>query len=257
MGKITTLHYDVECDSNSNYIIYLKDLNQLPEDIYYEISSTAVTIPSTATAIRDIVTPAEIICEKIKQLFDAAWDLEGLGIPAIRFDFHNCKRIANSFKHHPVLIFTTGVTNRNRALQIWDESIRLLPKFTFLGGRVAKSFELITPDINFVTTWLHRYGDNTEIHRNPKYDCDHLLKSWYNDGSLLEELRKDSSNAIATYVVKTNLNKYIPEYLVVPIYNVKRYHKAVTILSDKYKGSLIMSLQIPGKDYAVLFPIPE
>ena len=257
MGKITTLHYDVECVNNNNYIVYLQNINNLPEEIYCEISSTAITLPTIATQTRNAVVPAEAICEKIKQLFDANWNLETLGIPAIQFNFNNCKRIANIFKHHPVLIFTTGTETRGKAVTIWNDCIKMLPKFTFLGGNTGKSFELVTQDLNFVLAWLQRYSGDIGLNRGLKYDFNHLLTNWYRNSTLLEELRKDSSNVIATFVVKTNLNKYIPEYLIVPIYNLKRYRKAVSILSEKYKGSFIMSLQIPCKDYAVLFPIPE
>lgn len=257
MGKITVLHYDVECDNNNNYIVYLKDQNELPNEIYDEISSTAVTISVGVTNPQGARAPAELVCERVKRILDPVWDLETLGIPAIKFNFNNCKRVANIFKHHPVFVFTTGITERSKAIELWEDSIRFLPKFTFLGSSDGKTFDLVTQDVNFACSWLDKYNTAADTSTGLKYDCDHLLKCWYNNGSLLEELRNDSFSAIAAYVVKANVNKYIPEYLTVPLYNVKRYRKAVSILSTKYANALIMSLQLPGKDYVVLFPIPE
>ena len=63
MGKITVLHYDVECDNNNNYIVYLKDQNELPNEIYDEISSTAVTISVGVTNPQGVRSSAEIVCE--------------------------------------------------------------------------------------------------------------------------------------------------------------------------------------------------
>lgn len=261
MSDLFTLHYGVECDGNNNYIIYLSETtvakaDKISAEIYDEISSTAVSIAPNLISSSNGRTVAEVICEKIKQLLDTAWDLESLGVPVVNFNFINCKKIGNNFRHHPVLIFTTGVTDKVKAVAIWQAAIKMLPKFTFLGSYPGKPFDLITQDSDFIYPWLQRYTTDTVLNGSLKYNCTHLLKSWYHD-ELLETLQQDSFREICTYVIRANINRYIPEYLIVPMYHVKRYRKAMDILATKYAQALIMTIPLPGTEYLILFPIPE
>lgn len=266
--KLVTLTYTISAIDNNNYYVYIADKSleqlMLPSEVKDEINSFGVNIKNTDTYfnISQKITGkdlGELICTKILELLDATWDIS-YGLPYILFS-GDTNKLDDIFKQRPVLIYRKLCEQDAINLKDWQESITFCRKFTFLALEANNHFSVISQDHSFVRQWLvqlYVQQSTGSTASSQSYDIDKLHASWYNIANR-EEILTAAKTVVDEFQIRKRLNIYIPDFIVVPVYNIRRFKKAQDILTYKFQPQFVMTLPVSAEDgmYTVLFPICE
>lgn len=268
---ITNLIYNVESDDNGNYLVSLDNncKTKLPENTGDELSSFAVSVKNSVYYFQNNTIDVnhivgELICKKLQNLLDSVWDLSKLGIPSVRF-VGNLRKVSDVYKNRTLLIYIKGINlSPLQANEVWIKYISeaTQSKFTFLGTSQEIGFSIATTEIDCVNDWLSQYQINKEAGaaKSICYDLELRMKQWYRDDGYRKKLLDQAKSTIDNFILETNLNMFIPGYLVLPAHHVLRYQKAVNLLNEKFNPEFIMSLPMLVSDcslWTILFPISE
>lgn len=259
---ITTLQYTFESDNSNNYLMYLVNPTDLPSDIGDEINSLALSLSGYKLQLNStsntMCSVGEYVFNKLQELLNQSWDLERLGLPMIKLSGDMPKHFDNALKQRPVLLFVTGNNDKASAVKYWLKAVPsvIAKPFTFLGN-YYNGFDIVTQDYNFVYNWLTKYDYMTSSTlATIKYDFDNLQTQWYKDECAA--MLVAAKYTLDKFILDTNDNVYIPEYLIVPSYHVKRFKKAQSIINGKYHPDLVMTLPLLNYGtigtYQILFP---
>lgn len=254
---IQQLKYKVEFDGNENYLIYMDDkfLNNLdlPSEILDEISSFGVKYDASS-----MINIGETICLKLHKMLTEFWNAKD-PLPVITFS-GAINKFDDAFKNRSIVLFFTNNTDteENQIIK-YQNTIRMIPRITFLASPNVNNFAVFTLDHKFINDWFGnvRYSNMLERNKLDKFDLTKRMKEWYPDKEQYETLTKNAEAILAEFVLAKKVNIFIPGYLVVPIFHARRYQKALNLIKEKYNPVFTMTLPISIKNiqYTVLFPI--
>lgn len=116
---------------------------------------------------------------------------------------------------------------------------------------------ILTKDPHMIRAALRQRHNKAymDAQQQEKYDTISRMHHWYKNDA--REIIDAAKEAIQHFVITKKYNKYIPDFLVVPIYHITRYHKAYKLLVEKHPVEFIMTLPVTvaEKRYTILFPV--
>lgn len=257
------LPYVVELVGDTDYYLYLdtehqytnskQSLTALPE----ELSSIGISFRSTdeyfnCTSITN-KNLGELFCERIYRILQQHWDF-ALGLPYIKF-YGYVDRIDDMFKQRPVVVYVERPDNKDLPLW-WCNHIPFLTRFTFCAEPTGHHFKLLSQDHTFVVNWLTQQR-STKTTPPEKFNITKIHEGWYPVSDFRTELLAGAKSIIDEFMVKKRLNIYVPDFMVVPVYHIRRFQKAQKVLHTKYQPVFVMSLPYKRQNemYTILFPI--
>lgn len=136
------------------------------------------------------------------------------------------------------------------------QSISLECKFILICGNENWTNTFNITDLTIAASWVKFQFDEKHTQDNDYDFLFKLMQRWYGQ-SHADSLITQATVAISDFLVSRNLNIYIPKYLVIPVYHIKRYAKAQKLLTQIFDPLFVMSLPITyqNNNYTVLFPI--
>lgn len=252
------LQYHVDDLENDEYYLYLEEpsLERLPTQLAESLDGIGISIPTIidfitikATRRKDI---GELFCERIYERLVEHWDYD-LGLPYIKFT-GSINGLDDLFKQRPVVLYLD-----QQQTTAYMDAMPFLTRFTFLAQPDTHHFKVISQDHVFLVHWLEvaHTLQLQQARNDTKFDINKIHANWYPDAALREELLARANNAISEFVVRKGLDIYIPEFMVVPVFHIRRYQKAQHILRAKFDPYFIMTLPITldRSTYTILFPI--
>lgn len=259
------LEFTIDGDGEHNYLVYLSNKLdiEINDNIYNSFGVTATRILTergnnlTKSAKRMLIS--EYICSKINDVLDLYWDVNLYGIPVIRLT-GDVDMLDSKFITKDIIIYTFN-TNAEKwideltAVYAWPNDNNFI--FIARHMRYSDTYDIISDSIDFVAVWLTKEGDkSTQDIDTPEIKLSKLMHNWYaaDEYNTLSNL---ADQTIMNFVVMGKINIYIPSYLVVLNYHIKRYKKALDTIESLYHPKFIMTLPIyrGNCSYTTLFPI--
>ena len=238
--------------NGSNHFFFISDqilesLN-LPINIKDEIASFGASAETEAWPYLNIQTVA---LHKLRTLFQDNWDVS-LGLPRFRFD-GDTEKLGDELRHRSLLLFIPFESPDEDLLAMYASALSFCSKVVF------QSTNFMSTDHKAIGTYLRQQRYDRQIAQIKKVSADFALRmqSWYTDTWLHDQLMASAKIAIETFLTQKQLNLFIPNFLVVPVYHIRRYQKALSLITDTYSPNFTMTLPITvdKKNYTVLFPI--
>ena len=192
------------------------------------------------------------IVARLSSILRKYWSLE-YGVPRFRF-IGDTEKLGDELRHRAALIFIRfdGISSED-LLEIYSDVVSQCSKLVFFTDRFAST------DHKAIQTYLRqqRYEQHMAQAKKLHADFTARMSSWYTDTELRNLITNDAQVAIETFITKKSLDIFIPNFLVVPVYHIRRYQKAVELINEVYMPDFIMSLPlvVADKGYTVLFPI--
>ena len=264
------LEFMVESDKNHNFLLYLKTKLDIEVDEHlYDSFSASPTRKYRSlyqgefqdrSTIKTVTT--EYILGKINDVLDKYWDVEKHGVPVITIT-GDTKELDAGHTKCKIIIYTLGSTNYNNP-KLWadelsnefkwpnDKDILFLSRY----NSTTDDFSMISDTLEFFLSWLEKV-ECSKVHRDtPEAKLDQIMHNWYKPEEY-NTLVKLSEQTISNFVVTGEINIYIPGYLTIPSYHIRRYKKALDTIESLYKPKFVMTLPIYRGNtcYTVLFPI--
>lgn len=261
------LNYTVENVDIDSYYLSLNDSKiALPDELHYHLDGLGITVKTVdnyittkQTARRDL---GELFCEKICDLLISYWDFT-LGLPYLKFT-GDTNRLDDVFKLRPVVVYCVNSENTvSDITQRYMDALPFLTRFTFLAYPEHHHFKVLSQEHMFVNNWLNAQQINAArvpmVKQLEKLNIAKVHSNWYPDEEQRTELLTAANAVITTFVIRKGLNMYIPDFMVVPVYHIRRFQRAQQILKTKYNPHFVMSLPLQFKkaEYTILFPIEK
>ena len=248
---IVDITYSVVRNQNNHFLFIPDECLQtlhLPSEVLDELSSfgaeAGIQWPHDSVQI-SIVSRLSAILKKL-------WSLE-YGIPRFRFT-GDTEKLGDELRHRSSLIFVSfpDAASEN-VLESYSEAVSQCSKLVFFASQFAST------DHKAAQTYLRQQRYEQHVAQEKKLHADFTARmaGWYPDSTFREALRNGAQTAIETFITKKSLDIFIPNFLVVPVYHIRRYQKAVELITEVYAPNFIMTLplSVDGKMYTVLFPI--
>lgn len=258
------LPYVIEQVGETDYYLYLdteRQYTDVSEQVLAAIpealSSVGVSFSSTDEYFdRTTITGSdlgELFCEQICRLLQQHWDFT-LGLPYIRF-YGYTNRIDDLFKQRPVVLYFDRPEIEDLS-SWWRTQIPFLIRFTFCADPTGHHFRILSQDHTFAVGWLRQHR-NIESVPVEKFNIAKIHEGWYPVSDFRAELLAGAKSIIDEFMVKKRLNIYVPDFMVVPVYHIRRFQKAQKVLHTKYQPVFVMSLPYKRQNemYTILFPI--
>lgn len=101
-------------------------------------------------------------------------------------------------------------------------------------------------------------SDTQETLKKPLSSLDDIQRSWYSK-ELREALFKEAWYTVTRFLLKKDLDLFVPTCAVVPVYHVRHYQAVYKRLQEQYNPEFIMTLPMrhADKQYTVLFPVSD
>ncbi len=261
------LEFTLENDGSANYLIYLSNKLDIEvnEKLYDSFSATTTrklyTNRTTKAANKMIIS--EYICSKINDVLDTYWDIEKYGIPLVTI-VGDTSNLDMGFRNKKILMYTLGCNKYNNP-ELWINGINEEFKWpddknlVFLSryGGTEDNYSVIATSAEFAIAWLSKVNCTTNVVADsPEARLTRIMHNWYKDEEY-NNLVTLSERAISDFVVLGKINIYIPGYLTIPSYHIKRYKKALDLINSIYNPEFVMTIPIyrGNTSYTVLFPI--
>lgn len=92
--------------------------------------------------------------------------------------------------------------------------------------------------------------------KKPLSSLDDIQRSWYKK-ELREALFKEAWYTVKRFLLKKDIDLYVPTCAVVPVYHIRHYQAVYERLQEQYNPVFIMTLPMKHEDkqYTVLFPV--
>lgn len=262
------LEFTLESDGTYNYLIYLSSKLDITinEKMYDSFSATATRKLYINRIPKDTnkMLISEYICSRINDVLDSYWDVETYGIPVINI-VGDTTDLDQEFRNRQIIIYTLGcrnyncpeawVTDINKTFSWPNDNIIFLSRY---GSNIRDSYNVIANTVDFTTAWLDKMKYINTTSDSPESKLVKLMRNWYKDVEY-DTLVKLSEQAITDFVVTGKINIYIPGYLTVHSYHIKRYKKALDTIENIYNPKFVMTIPIyrGNTSFTVMFPICE
>ena len=250
--KLVDITYTVK-RNGMNHFFFIEDqlLNQLelPIGIKDEIASFGAS-PNTDTWPHSSIQLA--VLQRLSSLFKKHWDLT-FGLPRFRFS-GDTEKLGDELKHRTLLLFISfNDSVENNVIGMYQEALSFCSKVVF------QSSNFMSTDHRAINTYLRQCQYDKQVAQIKKMSTDFTLRmrNWYPDTEHYDKLMTAANTAIETFITVKQLNLFIPNFLVVPVYHIRRYQKALSLITEAYTPNFIMTLpiEVNGKSYTILFPI--
>lgn len=259
--------YQVEQTDDFNFYLYVadKDLKklQLDDEVLDEINSFGVSLDSRSYYLarqysvsqRDV---GEIICSRIAEMFSKIWG-GTLGVPRFRFE-GDLNKFGDLFKNRTVFIyFNMKDTDEDEQIEAYKEALSLCTKITFLPYSPSL-IPLITKDHAFALSWLaqRKYDLRHARLQSDKYNIQKRMNDWYPLEPMRNAMVLQAKEIIDNFLLTKKLNLYVPDFLIVPSFHIRRYQKALSILTTLFEPIFIMPLPMVFQEkhqYTIMLPI--
>ena len=198
------------------------------------------------------------LCEKLQKLFARYWTISD--IPFVTFNVVYCSpylinhpqktAIIVYFKHKYLTEFWSNFdiySNLNLKQHYENDGIVVyIDRNTMLTGAAT------------VIQWAMNPKQEEAIATN-KPTLKQINNAWYKDVRLRTQLFSEAEAVINHFIITKELDVYIPDFTVVPIYRVRRYQKAYELINKLYTPAFIMTLPLTfnKEKYTILFPMPR
>lgn len=263
------LEFNIEHDGEYNYLVYLTNKLETPLDerIYDSFGVSfihkhqLIKMPKNAKKMYI----SEYICNKINDVLDTCWDIGKLGVPVVKFK-GDLDTLDPIFCNSDLLIYTNGCAVADDIPQKWIEELSKTyawpndKRILFLSRCDSKSdsYDVVSDSMEFTLAWLAKNKCVTADLDTTERKIDKIMRNWYSKEEYAT-LTKLSDQAINDFVVIGQINMYIPSYLTVPSYHIKRFKKAQDTLEAYYHPKFIMTIPVyrGNNSYTVLLPIMD
>lgn len=262
----TELKYTLAVDAESRFLCYIENdalqkLN-LPIGTKEALSSLAVTLDESRYALGEKLSPrdkGDKILKEIDKLISEYWT--GDTLPYIKLD-GDINQLDNSFKGRSIFIVHPDTLTDEIAIAL-ENQLRFTSKITLLVVNTDTSspayFRLIATDHNLALSYLThlRNTKRNNTTKFEKYDIDRVMRDWYPEEETRTHLINAAKDVIDSFLFVKELNIYVPNFLVITSYHIKRFKRAQELLTKKYSPRFVMTLpcRFEDKEYTVLFPI--
>ena len=257
--QVTLIHYTLTqtADNNNNcyFLAYIEQDNIsklthiLPVSITDELISISVIVPSDKRN-----TIGDILSERLTEILKRVWKFK-YGIPAFFFNGQTNKLLDCYKWNRAVFVFFLNADkNLQDQITAWETALTLCTKYTFVAFEPSA---IRTTQHKVAMTWLSQFTEQptrTPVKPNKTKE---LMHNWYSSNNLDVRLQEEADDVISSFVFARNYDKEIEGYLVVPVYHVKRYEKALKVLTELYNPAFIMSLPLTleSQSFTILFPV--
>lgn len=260
MSHLVNLEYCIDETGNNEFYVYLNKVTgcDLPNEATAELSGFGI---STTTSVSDTQS---LLISRFRFILEHFWQPD-YGIPYFTWTGTGTRILDPDWRNTSVLIFflmahepAASVLNQ---LRIWKEQLANFVQFTFIAVDNERKYCFFSRDRFMVADWLDQQMVKTtqEKEKVLQLNIETLHKAWYPDETFRKSLLSAAKDVLDEFIVRKGLNIYIPEYIVTPVYHIRRVQKANTIFMQKYQPKFIMTLPLhmPSADYTVLFPITK
>lgn len=258
MAKIINIPYTLTQTDNNNNTYFLAYIEQadlhllskdLPVGLLDELVSISITIP-----IEKRNTIGDLLCERLSAILNDFWSFR-YGIPSFTFRGATNKLLDCYKWNRPVFVFfLRGSNNLQDQLRNWSNTLTLMSKYTFVAFEPSS---IRTTQHKVALTWLSQFLEQPSRAPSKPQRTKELMHNWYSSNGLETRLQEEAENVINTFVFNRNYDKDIEGYLVVPVYHIKRYERALKVLNELYSPAFVMSLPLTleSQSFTVLFPV--
>lgn len=257
------LIYDIESDGDGHFLLSLNleesTLLGISEEVYDKIESFGITTAYYDSLLKDESEKrTEYICSVLYKAFSEIWDTSE-SIPYFRFR-GNINQLNNKYHSKAILMYLPAKKDNAKILDIWLHDLKFLSKVIFLSNPSMNTFSFISTEHQHIFQYLSNLKNSIYLQRqsSDKYDFKKKMHSWYKDN--LEDIVKLGKEAIDTFVLDQKFDVYIPEFVVLSSYRVKRYQTIMHLINNKYNPDFVMTLPCTSankyeKEMIVVFPI--
>lgn len=263
------LTFTIEHDGEYNYLVYLtgKSDVDIDEHLYDSFGISIIRKNQLIKTPKNVkkMYISEYICSKINDVLDRYWDVAKLGIPVIKLQ-GDLDTLDPKFCNSDILLYTNGCTSVDDISQKWIDELSSMyawpntQPILFLSRCDSGNdgYGVVSDSMEFVLTWLAKNKCCNAGADTIESKIDKIMRNWYS-AEEYATLTKLSEQAIMNFVVIGRINMYIPSYLTVPSYHIRRFKKAQDTLESYYHPKFIMTIPIyrGNNSYTVLLPIME
>lgn len=262
------LHYEVQ-RNEQNFFFTLRSQD---EDRLANIDQTlAESLESFGITLEEIQDPYTFTAKlkdrlvyklpaKLEELLNTIWKIE-YGFPRFYFS-GDVKLLPEAYKGRSVIVswMSSETTNDSEYRKKHTDACELLltalaftPKMAFSTQRFSTTDHKAA--VNFLRQSI--YEDKIAADQAARFNFDLRMSTWYPDETERKTLSEAAHTEIAKFLVAKKLDLYVPTFLVVPTYHIRRYQKAFDLITEKYHPNFIFTLPISVNNqiYTVLFPV--
>lgn len=238
--------------NQDNHFLFISDECMASINLPQEIKDEFSSFGAEANKNWPCNTIQLAIVARLRTLLKEFWDLK-YGVARFRF-VGDIEKIGDELRHRATLIFVPfDNIPLEQLVDAYSDAALQCSRFVFFGT------SLVTTDHNTVQSYLNQQRYEQRILRAKRRHSDFNVRmcGWYPEAELRETLISEAQTAIETFVTKKSLDIFIPNFLVVPVYHIRRYQKALQLISEVHMPNFTMSLplEVNGKGYTILFPI--
>ena len=198
---------------------------------------------------------------KLEELLNSVWKDE-YGFPRFYFS-GDIKLLPEAYKGRSVIVGWMHGVDRNNDTEYrkkhTDACELLLTALAFTPKMAFSTQGFSTTDHKAAVNYLRQsiYEDKIAADQAARYNFDLRMNTWYPNEQERKVLSESAHTEIAKFLVAKKLDLYVPTFLVVPTYHIRRYQKAFDLITEKYHPNFIFTLPITVNNqmYTVMFPV--